>query len=243
MKTDLKRSIKGLFYRWGLDVSRRGIARIDHLSAISSCLDSSSASVVFDVGANRGQTLLYFRPFFRNAHLYCFEPDPESFAELEQIADELERVSVFNFAFGASDEARTLYCNAASEGNSLLEVSHNIVSDTAPGWLRPNAKKLVPVHRLDTFCSERCIEHIDLLKLDTQGFEAEILCGAKRLLNQKAIRLVLADVQFYEYYENQAYFDDVYAVLKGSGYRLVDLYQKFRADDQSLTACDALFVC
>jgi FkbM family methyltransferase len=242
MTTGLKRKIKNFFYRRGYDISSRGILRIDHLSGISSCLDVASARIVFDIGANRGQTLLQFRPFFRNAHLYCFEPDPEAFAYLERVASAVESVSVFNVALGSSDGEMTLYCNAASEGNSLLEVSHEIEEGTAPGWLRPKGRKQVPVHRLDTFCGERCIERIDLLKLDTQGYEAEVLRGAKRLLKHKAINLILAEVQFSEYYENQAYFDDVYAVLKGSGYRLVDLYQKFRAEDESLTACDALFV-
>jgi FkbM family methyltransferase len=242
MATALKRKVKDFFYRRGYNITSRGISQIDHFAGISSCLDAVKAQVVFDVGANRGQTLLQFRPFFRNAQLYCFEPDAEAFAYLERVARAVESVSVFNVALGSFDGERTLYCNAASEGNSLLEVSHKIAEDTAPGWLRPMAEKLVPVHRLDTFCAEHSIERIDLLKLDTQGYEAEVLRGATRLLNQKAVNLVLAEVQFSEYYENQAYFDDVYAVLKESGYRLVDLYQKFRAEDQSLTACDALFV-
>lgn len=242
MPASLKRKIKNFFYSRGYDISSRGLSKIDVLSGIASCLDVSSAQVVFDVGANRGQTLSYFRPFFRKARLYCFEPDSESFADLKRVADALERVSVFEFALGGSDEERTLYCNAASEGNSLLQVSHRIPSDTAPGWLRPTAKKQVAVQCLDGFCRERGIEHIDLLKLDTQGYEAEVLRGATGLLNQKAVNLILAEVQFTEYYEDQAYFDDVYAVLKRSGYRLIDLYQKFRASDQSLTACDALFV-
>jgi FkbM family methyltransferase len=242
MTIDIKRNIKDFFCRRGFDISSRGISRLDHLWGVAACLDVSKIRTVFDVGANKGQTLLQFRPFFRSAHVYCFEPDPEVFFKLEDIARAVDGVSVFNMALGSFDGERTLYCNVASEGNSLLRVSQKITEDTAPGWLRPMTEKPVAVHRLDTFCCERSIERIDLLKLDTQGYEAEVLRGATRLLNQKAVKLVLAEVQFSEYYENQAYFDDVYAVLKASRYRLVDLYQKFRAEDQSLTACDALFV-
>jgi FkbM family methyltransferase len=237
----LKRKIKAFFYRFGLRASYSGVSRIQHLDGISRCLPKSEARVVFDVGANRGQTLEYLYPYFTNAHFYCFEPDPQTYFYLERAAKTLDRVNTFNLALGPSNGQRTLYANEASEGSSLLKVSTTISQTTAPGWLRKHAEKEVTVMSLDCFCRKHEIKTIDLLKIDTQGFEGQVLRGASEMLGQKGIRLVFCEVLFSEYYEEQDYFDDVYSLLKSSGYKLVDLYQKFRSPDGALTACDALF--
>lgn len=238
----VKRRIKAFFNGYGYEASYRSIRRIEHLAGIQACLQRAEVKVVFDVGANKGQTILYLHPFFRNAHFYCFEPDPKTFHSLEQTVEGFDRVTALNLALGSADERRVLYANAASEGNSLLPVSSAIPQASAPGWLQRRGEEEVAVYSLDTFCREHKIESIDLLKLDTQGYEVQILKGAAELLREKAIKLIFTEVLFSEYYEKQAYFEDVYHILKCEGYKLVDLYQKFWGSDKALTACDALFI-
>ena len=46
-------------------------------------------ATIFDVGANKGQTAIEYRSNFPTAEIYCFEPFPDSVAELkEQFADD-----------------------------------------------------------------------------------------------------------------------------------------------------------
>jgi FkbM family methyltransferase len=236
----LKQNIKNFFRTYGYEVSSRGGKRLDHLHAISSCI-GAGAKVIFDVGANRGQTLECLHPFFKNAHFYCFEPDPQTFEHLVSSAKLMDRVSTFNLALGMSDGSQVLYTNEASEGNSLLRVSPNF-HEKIPGWLKGRGETQVLVSSVDSFCKQYNIESIDLLKLDTQGYEANVLRGAASLLAQRAVKAIFSEVLFSEYYEGQAYFDDVYAVLKSNGYRLVDLYQKFHLKEGPLATCDALFI-
>jgi len=237
----VKARIKALFYSHGYEICFKGISRVEHLWAIRRGLDRREAKIVFDVGANRGQTLTCFYPFFKNARFYCFEPDPEPFTSLIEIARPLHRASIFNLAFGASNEEKTLYVNQASEGNSLLQVSPHIV-DT-PGWLTRKCEKQTSVYTLDRFCHENEIEQIDLLKLDTQGYEANILKGATDLLSRQSIRVIFSEVLFSQYYQGQAYFEDIYTLLKSYGYYLVDLFQKSQRRDGALFSADALFIC
>lgn len=236
----IKSKLNPLFYRYGYEPTYRGITRIDHLWAIREGLNGHEAEVVFDIGANRGQTLSYYYPFFRQARIYCFEPDPEPFDCLRQIARPMQRASIFNMAFGAFNEEKTLYVNQASEGNSLLEVAAGMVEPA--GWLAKKGEKQVLVCTLDKFCYDNAVQQIDLLKMDTQGYEANILSGATGMLSRQAIKAIFAEVLFKEYYQEQAYFEDVYSILKSYGYRLVDLYQKSRGPDGALAHADALFL-
>ena len=43
---------------------------------------------------------------------------------------------------------------------------------------------------VDSFCSERGVKQIDVLKIDTEGFDFEVLIGARSMLAQQAIKFI-----------------------------------------------------
>lgn len=118
------------------------------------------SSLVFDVGANRGQyakMALSERP---DLTLYCFEPSPAAFADLEKLP-----IRSFPFGFGEQDETVPLY--ADDKGS--------IIASVYPSGL-PEVE-MVQLRKLETFCVENGIAHIDLLKLDVEGHELPVLRG------------------------------------------------------------------
>jgi hypothetical protein len=52
----------------------------------------------------------------------------------------------------------------------------------------------VKVLTLDSFCEQRSIEKIDLLKVDVEGFEIEVFKGAKRMLENKNIQIIAFEI-------------------------------------------------
>lgn len=185
-----------------------------------------SVRTVFDIGANAGQTALRFAPAFPRATVYSFEPDPDTFRRLVAAVAHLPTVRPFNLALGsASGEAR-LFRFASDQTNSLLPKAHGAESYVADAdCLRETGSVPVAVTTLDGVCEELRIARIDLLKMDTQGYELEVLRGAQRLLESGAIGLIYTELCFVRYYEHQPLFQDVYTFLYERGYRIVGLYE------------------
>ena len=69
---------------------------------------------------------------------------------------------------------------------------------------------------LDRFCSERGVKQIDVLKIDTEGFEFEVLKGASSMLAQQAIKFI--------YFE----FNDISPRRDASGGALVPIDRLIR---------------
>jgi FkbM family methyltransferase len=139
--------------------------------------------VIFDVGSNNGQYLEHLLSFFRHRTMayYCFEPDPVAYGHLARLAEGKQGVSIFNIAFGAQHGVMTLYQNnSGSVGSSLVSLND-----------KPNQQMVdVQVSTLDSFCKEHGINKIDFLKVDTEGFEAEVLKGATHLIANNQINYI-----------------------------------------------------
>ena len=91
----------------------------------------------------------------------------------------------------------------------------------------------------DLLVQEDWLGPVDLLKLDVQGAELLVLRGAEKSLPR--VRLVFVEVSFRPIYEGSAVFADVYAFLRGHGFRMLSMEEGFRGTDGELLQSDVLF--
>lgn len=238
LKRRIKRSLLDFVARRGYDLEKapglfppyRLVRRLDlgeDPFADAARISPGTVRCVFDVGAHVGQTAVRLLDAFPQAAVYCFEPDARSFAELRRLAADCARITPVNAALGDAEGDATLFLNKFDQTNSLLP--------TAPGASRylvrvdgmeRQAQRTVSVTTLDRFCAERGIERVDLLKLDTQGYELRVLEGARGLIGRLSIPLIYLELNFVQYYEEQPLFPEVYNYLYEHGYRLVWLYDR-----------------
>ena len=73
---------------------------------------------------------------------------------------------------------------------------------------------------LDTYCEEKKIKQIDILKIDVQGFEDKVLDGAQNLLKASKIKLIQLELIFTEIYEKPLSIYDVEKFLIPNKYKL-----------------------
>jgi hypothetical protein len=129
---------------------------------------------------------------------------------------------------------------------TLIENSRSAMTSFLPpaeeSWGQTTAETPVDIITLDDYCASHGVESVDLLKIDTQGFDFEVLKGADRLLTQGAIRLVLLELIFANLYEGVPPFDEIYRFLLERGFHLVGTYDPHHAADGRLAWCDALFM-
>lgn len=198
--------------------------------------------VVFDVGANDGKSVELMRRLFPTARILSFEPYPPSFAALLERAKTFADLELFNVALGDRSGSNTYHANRSAGTGSLLPNAPRITSFAPESMVSPIGQVTVPVERLDHFCERNQIDRVDVLKIDTQGYEKRILDGAGELLHPARIRSLMLEVNFVELYEGQAWPDELFGLLRERGYRMYGLAGVNFSFEHGWHWADALFV-
>lgn len=227
--------------KWGFERLPLTLAMQPSEGAILRKHVSNPAPVIFDVGANLGASVAYYRRLFPKARFFAFEPDPATFARLKRRHGGDSKITLINAAVGDAPARRLLHRNAVSAVNSFFE------TDDEAEWVKsaPGLQKLSPVEvdivALDQVAAEHDVERIDFLKSDTQGFEPQVLAGASRLLRERRIGLMKLEVLPGRFYKQSVRLDELEAILSPSGYRLVTIGGLHYERDGTLSYFDAFF--
>lgn len=199
--------------------------------------------VLFDVGANEGQSVTEFMRAFPQTQMHSFEPFPEAFISLEKTAAPFPGVRVNRMAMGAKQGEADLYFNTNSVTNSLLPTARESASFWDQGQvMQTQGRVSVPVTTLDDYCKEQRISRIDLLKIDTQGFDLRVLQGGQAMLAARQIRSILLELNLVPFYEGQSRPGETLDFLTDLGYRLVGFYHAHYQNNRFIKWCDGLFI-
>jgi FkbM family methyltransferase len=126
--------------------------------------------VVLDVGANIGYLTLFFcRSVGSAGAVYAFEPEPDNFRELARTVErnQINWCTPVNSACGSSDR----------EARVALGLN---------GYVQPDAAGPANCHMLslDSFAKQRKIAKVDFVKIDVEGFEADVLSGMSEIIKR-----------------------------------------------------------
>jgi FkbM family methyltransferase len=204
---------------------------------------NDTPSVVFDLGANRGNTVQRYRDLFPSTLIHAFEPIPQLAAGLRGRFASDPRVFIHECAISASESSVLFNVNAGIDTSSLLGAADDAMPASYRHIINTASRISVDTRTLDGFCSRKDIDVIDILKMDIQGAELYALQGATALLEQRRIRLIYAELFLQPFYEAQPLFGDVAAFLGRYGYLLHGLYNvAFRGGSGKCAWVDAIFV-
>ncbi len=152
---------------------------------ISQLKSQSHYKLVLDVGANKGMTAAFLASF--TDQVIAFEPESSNIEKFKRTMslNPSQNVELVTKAVSDKDGEVTFFI-APGEAHHSLGLAH-------PGQNQNRAVK-VPCITLDTFCAERKIENIDILKVDVEGFESSVFKGAQNLLKNKKIKNILFEI-------------------------------------------------
>ena len=144
--------------------------------------------VIWDVGANVGY---YTRKFSDSAgsagQVFAFEPFPATAVRLRAELTGVETVTVLPVALGA--ETGTV---SMREGDDELGATNRIVAQGA-GESRVTC---VDIAAGDSIFSRGLAAAPAIIKIDTEGFELDVLNGMQEILNRATLRAVFIEVHF-----------------------------------------------
>ncbi len=232
MRKSLQR--RGLYTTWA---PPNGVAGLTLQRDLRILIDSKTP-VCIDVGGNKGQTVDLLRSALDNPTVHVFEPTRHLY-ELLVKKYPGSNTHIHHLALGDAEGEAELQCYSADDMNSLLPLqkdSHHYFQN-----MSSSGTEKVRICTLDSLLPTFNLDRIDLLKVDTQGFDGRVLKGAENLLSSGNVTCVMVEINFVQMYEGQSRASDILQFLLDHGYRPVDLYEKVRTK-QDIAWCTGLFV-
>lgn len=141
--------------------------------------------VVFDIGAFIGEWSDFVLKFTKcHCRLYSFEPVFDSYKKLALLKSSYDNFHSYNLAIGREDAnvEMNYFFEKGSDCSTLF--NRPILSHV------PSKKINIKMTYLDKFASENNIEHINFLKIDSEGSEYDVLLGANDLIENNKINII-----------------------------------------------------
>jgi len=185
--------------------------------------DPDKVSVIFDVGSLHCLESIELSKVYKNAHIYAFEANPESYKVCVENTKDIDNITVINKAindydgkcvFNAIDpeKTETPWFDGNRGASSLFK------SNGAYNHIEKYIQKEieVPCIQLETFCKENNINNVDVIWMDLQGAELIALESmGKELLN--TVQVIHTELETTPIYKDQCLYPDVYQFLKNNG--------------------------
>jgi FkbM family methyltransferase len=181
--------------------------------------------IVFDVGAHYGETIKLFNKKLKLKKIYSFEASPKNFKILQNKISKynLEKIEIFNYGIG--EKISQSFINQTLESSSSTINKLNMKSKYFEKKLKilniknkSSFQYQIPIKiiSLDYFIEKNKIEYIDLLKIDTEGYEFNVLKGLSKYNNK--VKLVYFEHHYDDMIIKDYKFKDIHQLLKGYGF-------------------------
>jgi FkbM family methyltransferase len=201
----------------------------------------NEGTIIFDVGANVGNTVTAYATEFPMATIFAFEPATESFERLKELAS--DRIHPVQCALGDRVGDAAFHLLSKSGWHSLLPPAQGVSQwRSEKNELEHLATVSTSLDTIDHFCLEHAVSKIDVLKIDVQGSELKVLHGAETMLKSGRINWIYSEMLFVDLYEGQCYFHDLYNLLLQKEYCLLRFYGEKYSSQGRLKWLNGLFV-
>lgn len=214
----MKRTIRSIARKFGFDIikfnkNEMGIYPFYDMAKFV----KTDNPILFDIGANVGQTIKDFKEVFKKSTIHAFEPSPDTFKILKESTSNYKNVHFWNCGVGANNGELILNEYNLSNTNSFLNIHHT------------NNKKLkkqthVKITTVDEFSEINRIQEIDVLKIDTEGYELEVFKGAENLFNAGKIGLLFFEIRFVSSHPDMPTVSDLWDFVLKKDFELVSIY-------------------
>lgn len=185
---------------------------------------NSTLSIAIDVGANKGQTIKFFKKFNSKIFIVGFEPHQTLFSRLINNKT-FKNCEFYNLGCSNNNGELLFKENILSESSTFEEVNEN------SRWLKKKEAVLglkqtdliqktykVQTIRLADFIQNNLNNKIiDILKIDVEGHEINVLKGLFPLYSQKVLRYIQIENHFDDLYED--FTKEIEVLLNLNGFK------------------------
>ena len=171
--------------------------------------------IIFDVGANIGQSTMQFAKHFSKAEIHAFEPFPKAY---QALVDNTRALNCLANNVALSNVQGEIYVPKPFNATSPINTVNDCLTEQSPESLT------IELNTLDGYCDKAQVDCIHIIKIDTEGHDLKVIQGGKNLLSHGRVRYVMVEVGF-QHDTHYGPFDDIYAQLRDYGLVLSGFYE------------------
>jgi FkbM family methyltransferase len=159
--------------------------------------------IIFDIGANKGQSVRFFKNLYPQSKIYAFEPSASSYNKLRSFIANKRFSGVFMIPTGLGDSQKEIIFHESdlsetstfalpNQDSKYLKKKNRILFQKNMNSYRST---LMQITTLDDFIEKNEIDFIDILKIDVEGFELEVIQGATKALEKGIVQILQIENQ------------------------------------------------
>ena len=212
MRDILKRFIKKFFNLLGFAISRQ----VRH--GFYEPYFFNKVDLILDVGANTGQFAIELRTMGYKKKIISFEPLSEAHESLVRAAQRDSDWEIYRRCALGAISATTLIYESQNSVSSSLRVMKEAHLAAAPNSKITGSEEVQVIPLKDIYQSLGGIGQVVALKIDTQGFELDVLLGLGKFVSQ--VKLVQLELSLVELYDKQALHLELLEFLDSNGFQV-----------------------
>ena len=181
--------------------------------------------IVFDVGAHYGETIRLFNKKLKLKKIYSFEASPKNYQVLQKkiFKHNSDKIEIFNYGIGEKMSKGLINQTLESSSSTINKLNMNskyfkkklkILNIKSKNYFQYPVP--IEIISLDYFIEKKKIEYIDLLKIDTEGYELNVLKGLSKHNNK--IKLIYFEHHYDDMIIKNYKFKDIHQLLKSYGF-------------------------
>ena len=186
-------------------------------------------NVLLDVGAHEGESINLFESNFNINEIYSFEPSPISYKILTQNINKKKKyyktkIFLENVALGSKHEKIFIKHTSESSSSTIRELNTNSKYFKKKFFFLKDIKnqnlyKKIQVQQIliSNYIEKKNIKSIDFMKIDTEGYELEVLKGAQKILYKT--KYVLFEHHYDDMIVKNYFFSDINKFLKENNFK------------------------
>lgn len=191
----------------------------------------SKFDIFFDIGAHKGESINLFLKNFTVKKIYSFEASPINFQKLLEFQKIYKKkffntdIIIENYALG--DKIEETYLNQSIESSSSTINQINLDSNyfkQKQKLLKSGDKNFfistkIKMITLESYMEKNQINNIDFIKIDTEGYEFEILKGLKNKISQ--IKLIMFEHHYDDMIKKGYKYSNISKLLKDNNFEKI----------------------
>ena len=203
------------------------IERNIHHKRIGKFLKNKLIKTIIDVGAHKGEFIQNVIHIDGVTKIIAFEPQKKIFSILKKKFINNNKINLNNFALSDVVEKKLMKINKMTATSTLNDINKNSLYFKFKSFLLNEKNSVIFEEEIDTitfdfFFKQEIFDQITLLKIDTEGYEFNVLKGCEKKIRE--IKYVLIENQFSKMYKN-VNFKDCHNFLTQKNFRIL---KKFR---------------
>ncbi len=187
--------------------------------------------IFIDVGAHKGESINFYARNLKIKNIFSFEPSKRIFNELKNnkylLSKKFENLNIYveNFALGTENKKIIMKQLNETSSSTIKNINKNSKYYKKKFFfLKDKNNKIfeeieVNQIRLDNYIVEKNLTRVDFIKIDTEGYEFEVLKGAERILSKT--KYILFEHHYDDMIVKNYTFGDINKFLKENNFKII----------------------